>query len=324
VLALLIIIAAILTYYFWHRSQIYVSTDDAFVEGHIYTISARISGAISGVYVVDNQWVEQNELLVKLDPATYEVAVRNDEAALDLARNQVAQMQADVQVAEAQLRNAEANLQLADEELKRAQELVKSGIQSQQQLDRARATERVARGGVQAAYEQLRKAKAALGTIPESGVHPLIAQRRAELEQAKLDLIYTNIYAPVHGHVTQKSAEVGERIQSGQPLMSIVPLNDIWIVANYKETQLKRVRVGQPVEIRVDAYPEIKLEGAVQSIMAGSGAVFSLFPPENATGNYVKVVQRIPVKIVLDERSDSQVLRVGMSVVPTIDTTAAR
>jgi len=160
--------------------------------------------------------------------------------------------------------------------------------------------------------------------MPEGGVHPLILQRQAQLEQATLNLEYTDVHAPVKGYITRKSAEVGNKVQPAQPLMSLVPLEDVWIEANYKETQLKRVKVGQPVEIDVDTYPGTKFKGRVQSIMAGTGAVFSLFPPENATGNFVKVVQRIPVKIVLDPTTDpNHVLRVGMSVRPIIDTTVS-
>lgn len=323
VLFALVVTGAALVYYFWHHSQIYVSTDDAYVEGHIHTISPRIPGTIVGVNVVDNQLVDRDYLLVKLDPATYEVAVENAQAALDLARNEVSQMQADVQVAQAQVENAKANLDLAGVELARVEALVKNNVETKQQLDKAQAAYEVASATLQASQKQLQRAQAALGTVPDSGVHPLVAQRQAELDQAKLNLSYTDIRSPVEGYITQKSAETGDRVDTGQPLMSVVPLSDVWIVANYKETQLNRVRVGQPVAIEVDTYPGLELRGRVQSIMAGAGAVFSLFPPENATGNFVKVVQRIPVKIVLDERPNTpHVLRVGMSVQPTIDTTA--
>jgi len=146
-----------------------------------------------------------------------------------------------------------------------------------------------------------------------------IKQKEALLEAAQLNYGYTKIYAPADGYVTKKSVELGNQIQAGQPLMAVVDLTDIYVVANYKETQIERVKPGQKVKIKVDTYPGKVFDGKVESIMAGTGAVFSLFPPENATGNYVKVVQRIPVKIVLDKGADSEhVLRVGMSVVPTI------
>jgi len=147
----------------------------------------------------------------------------------------------------------------------------------------------------------------------------LVKQGEAVLDSARLNFGYTKIYAPTDGYVTKKSVEVGNQIQPGQPLMAVVPLNDIYVTANYKETQLEKVRPGQKVDITVDTYPGKVFKGKVDSIMAGTGSVFSLFPPENATGNYVKVVQRIPVKIVFDQDTDPQhVLRMGMSVEPTV------
>lgn len=322
ILVLLVIIAAIVVYYFYHRSQIYISTDDAYVHGHIHTISTRIPGTIAAVYAVDNQLVNEGDILVKLDPATYEAAVKNAVAALDLAKNQVAQMQADVGLKAANVESSKANLHLAEVQLRRVQTLTRSKVDTQQQLDQAKAAYDVAAANLQSSKEDLKKSEAALGVIPKSGIHPLVAQALAQLEQAELNLEYTEVRSPAEGYVTEKSAETGNRMQPGQPLMSIVPLADLWILANYKETQLERVRVGQAVSIHVDTYPGIKLKGRVQSIMAGTGAVFSLFPPENATGNFVKIVQRIPVKIVLEkEPPQPHILRVGMSVQPTIDTT---
>jgi membrane fusion protein (multidrug efflux system) len=148
-----------------------------------------------------------------------------------------------------------------------------------------------------------------------------IKEKEAKKDAAQLNYSYTKIYAPVDGYVTKKSVEIGNQIQAGQPVMAVVPLNvgDIYITANYKETQLAKVKPGQKVEFKVDTYPGRKFTGKVDSIMSGTGAIFSLFPPENATGNYVKVVQRIPVKIVLDKDTDKDhILRIGMSVVPTI------
>ncbi|GAB4337111.1 MAG: HlyD family secretion protein [Candidatus Abyssubacteria bacterium] len=323
ILVVLVCMALVVTVYFWRRAQIYVSTDDAYVHGHIHVVSARVAGVVTEVLVDDNQQVEEGQLLVRLDPEPFEVSVRDAEAALELARNEVAQMRAAVEAAQARLALARATLHQAERDLTRAETLVRDGVASKEALDKALTNRDVAAAGVKAAQEELRRAQAALGTTGPDGVHPLIKKRQAELAQAKLNLSYTEIFSPARGHVTRKTVEVGNRIQPGQPLMSVVPLDDLWVVANYKETQLERVKVGQPVEIEVDTYPGLTLTGRVESIMAGTGAVFSLFPPENATGNFVKVVQRIPVKIVLDESSNPHVLRVGMSVVPTIDTTVS-
>ncbi|UCD56661.1 MAG: HlyD family secretion protein [Candidatus Hydrogenedentota bacterium] len=320
----LIFVAIALTYYFWRRAQIYITTDDAYVHGHIHMVSSRVAGTVIDLFVDDNQLIEKGQLLVRLDPEPFELLVRDAQAALELAKNEVAQLKASVQAAEARLSLAKATLEQAELDLDRITNLVKDGVVPKETLDKTLTGREAAAAGVRAAAEELRRARAALGSTSAEKAHPLILKRQAELEQAELNLGYTEIHSPAKGNVTRKSVEVGNRLQPGQPLMSIVPLDDVWIVANYKETQLKRVRVGQPVEIRVDTYPGLRLNGRVESIMAGTGAVFSLFPPENATGNFVKVVQRIPVKIVLGENPNPKhvLLRVGMSVVPTIDTTA--
>ncbi len=321
ILLLLVCAAVVVTLHYWRLAQIYVSTDDAYVQGRIHLISARIAATVTDILVDDNQQVEEGQLLVRLDAEPFKVSVRDAEAALEMAKNDVAQMKAAVEAAQARLGLAKATLQQAERDLARAETLVKDGVASKEALDKAVTNRDVAAASVRAAQEELHRARAALGTTQPGGEHPLVQKRQAELEQARLNLSYTEILSPAKGHVTRKTVEVGNRIQPGQPLMSVVPLDDLWIVANYKETQLERVRVGQPVEIKVDTYPGLKLKGRVESIMAGTGAVFSLFPPENATGNFVKVVQRIPVKIALDELPNPHVLRVGMSVIPTIDTT---
>jgi membrane fusion protein (multidrug efflux system) len=311
VLLSLVVAGIAVAYYFWRHAQIYVATDDAYVQGRMHIISTRVYGTVVAVAVDDNQPVEKGQLLVRLDAAPFEVSVRDAEAALEQAKNEVAQLRAAVKAAEAHVSLAKATLEQAELDLSRTTDLVKSGVVSKEALDKTLTTRDIASAGLRAATEELQRAQAALGSASEGESHPLIMKRQAELEQAELNLSYTEIYSPTGGNVTRKSVEVGNRVQPGQPLMTVVPLDDIWIVANYKETQMKRVMVGQPVQIEVDTYPG-----------AGTGAVFSLFPPENATGNFVKVVQRIPVKIVLDERTNpTGVLRLGMSVVPTIDTT---
>jgi membrane fusion protein (multidrug efflux system) len=195
-------------------------------------------------------------------------------------------------------------------------------------MEKAKTAFDIALAQVKAAKEQLRQIEASLGTQKinikqaESAIEPqkaLIRQKEASLRMAELNRSYTKIYAPSDGYITRKSVEIGNHIQAGQPLMAVVLLDDIWVIANYKETQLKNVKLGQNVRIKVDTYPNRIFKGRVDSIMAGTGSVFSLFPPENATGSYVKVVQRIPVKIVFEEGIDPEhILRIGMSVVPTI------
>jgi membrane fusion protein (multidrug efflux system) len=198
-----------------------------------------------------------------------------------------------VNEAQANLDIRKASFEQASRDNERADALYKQEVYSKERYENALTTYNLAKAQVEAADAQLK-----------------IAQRNLE---------YTKIYAPTDGYVTKKSVEIGNQIQAGQPLMAVIALDDIWVVANYKETQLKKVRPGQPVAIKIDTYPGKVFTGKVDSVMAGTGAVFSLFPPENALGNYVKVVQRIPVKIVFDKATDDRhVLRIGMSCVPTI------
>jgi membrane fusion protein (multidrug efflux system) len=250
----------------------HISTDDAFIEGNIYTISARVNGTVKSVLIRDNQPVKKGDLLVELDPADYRSRAGAAQANVELQR---------------------ANLRFAERERKRAEALYDKEVSSADRYDKAVSAHEIAAAQVRLAEEQLK--------------------------QAELNLGYTTITAPGDGYVTRKSVQVGNQVQTGQPLMAVVALEDLWIVANYKETQMSQIRPGQEVRIKVDSYPGRMFQGTVDSIMAGTGVSFSLFPAENATGNYVKVVQRIPVKIRFAEGTDKdQVLRVGMSVVPTV------
>jgi membrane fusion protein (multidrug efflux system) len=249
-------------------------------------------------------------------------------AKIEAAKKQVAEMNAMVQTAKANLELQEANLAQAEMDIRRAETLYKKDALSRERYEKTTTGYKVALAQVKASAEQVKQAETALETqkavvrqaeASRASQVSVIKQKEAVLETAQLNYGYTKISAPIDGYVTKKAVELGNQIKEGQPLMAVVPLDDIYITANYKETQLEKVRPGHKVEIKVDTYPGKTLKGKVESIMAGTGAVFSLFPPENATGNYVKVVQRIPVKIILDKGTDpDSVLRIGMSVEPTI------
>ncbi|MGE5323293.1 MAG: HlyD family secretion protein [Actinomycetota bacterium] len=348
--------------YVWHYYSIRESTDDAQINGHIYPISARVSGTTVRVLHDDNDFVKKGDLLVELDPKDYQVAV--DRAKADLATaeaNAVAahvgvplttttstgQLQAadaalraaekEVQAAQARVQEAQANYTKVSADLNRMKTLVAKDEVSQQQYDAAvaaaaaaKATLDAANAGVASAESRAVQAQAqadAAHTVPEqikairakAGAASAEVQRaQAALEQAELNLQYTRIVAPVTGVLSKRNVEVGQVVQAGQPLFSIVDLDDIWVTANFKETQLKDMRPGQPAEIHVDAYDH-DYKGTVESIAGASGAMFSLLPPENATGNYVKVVQRIPVRIDFAKGEDANhLLRPGMSVEPTV------
>jgi membrane fusion protein (multidrug efflux system) len=271
-------------------------TDNAQVEGHVSPVLPRVSGFVTEVDVVDNQTVAAGEVLVRIDDrdlrskaALAEAAVANARATLEVSR-------ANVAVARAARTKA-----LAD--LERYTPLRGKGEISQLQFDAAKAAADATQAQPDAAQKQVGAAEASVG------------QKAADLDFARLQLTYTTVVAPAAGVVSRKSVEPGQLVQAGQPLLSVVQGSDTWVVANFKETQLRKMKVGQSVEIDVDAYPGHKFHGRVESISAATGARFALLPPDNATGNFTKVVQRVPVKITLtDPPDEARPLRVGMSV----------
>jgi membrane fusion protein (multidrug efflux system) len=299
---------------------------------------------VKAVYAEDNQFVKKDDVLLEIDDRDYDVRVREAESArnaehakfeeistkVDVTKRQFLELQFSVKSARANLKLQEANLKQADLDFKRAQALRAKEVVPEERLERAKTNFDVSMAQVEASREQLKQIEATLETqkaliqqteSAHKSQNSVVKQREETRKAEDLKKSYTKIYAPSNGYITRKSVENGNQIQSGQPLMAVVPLDDIWVIANYKETQIKNVKPGQKVKIRVDTYPDRDFEGTVQSIMAGTGSVFSLFPPENATGNYVKVVQRVPIKIVLKEGTDpNHILRVGMSVEPTIIT----
>ena len=337
-----ILIGAVVLFFYLRYKATHITTDDAFIDGHIHTIAARIKGSVNSISVRDNQRVKKGDLLIEIDPADYDVKVSEAssgvhaeqskleevEARIQAAKMQMAELKAAIETAKANRELQAANVQQAEKDAKRAENLYKLETISKDRYEKTLTAYTVALAQVKAAQEQLKQAEKALDTQTSvvkqaealrASQLSLIREKEAKLDAAQLSYGYTKIYAPSDGYITKKSVEVGNQIEVGQPLMAVVALDDIWVTANYKETQLQNVRPGQKVKFKVDTYPGKKFTGKVESIMSGTGAVFSLFPPENATGNYVKVVQRIPVKIVPDKGTDTEhVLRIGMSVVPTI------
>jgi membrane fusion protein (multidrug efflux system) len=309
-----VVLAVILSLFFFWQSLSRITTDDAYIAGRIHSIASKVPGTALKVLVNDNQPVKKGDLLMEIDPADYQAKTAEDQAALEAENARLLDAQAGISTAMAGLEVQEIALRQAELDKNRAEALFKSGVFPQEKLEKSTTAYNLAVAQVKSSKEQLEKAKAFKG-LEES----LIKQREAVLKQAQLNVSYTKIFAPTDGYVTGKSVEQGNQVQAGQPLMAVVALNDIWVVANYKETELKTVHPGQQVRIRVDSYPGTLFTGKVESIMAGTGAAFSLFPTENALGNYVKVVQRIPVKITLDQGTDQRhILRVGMSCIPTI------
>jgi membrane fusion protein (multidrug efflux system) len=271
--------------------------------------------------VNDNRFVRQGDLLVEIDPRDYQVQMAKAAAGVGVAENETGGEYLKVEAARAALQSNRARHDQALLDQVRGEKLFGREVIPKEQLERLNTARRVTDSQLKEAEENLKRTLAEAGLGRESGGRAKVLERKALLSEAELQLSYTKIYAARDGYITRKSLEPGANIQAGQPLMALVPLQDAWITANYKERQITYIRPGQKVEFSVDAYPGRTFAGQVDSIMAGTGAAFSLLPPENATGNYVKVVQRIPVKIAIDSSSDPQhLLRVGMSVVPTVVT----
>jgi membrane fusion protein (multidrug efflux system) len=314
IVGVIVLIGLIAGYFYSGYRKTRVSTDDAFIEGNIHTIAAKINGTVKEIYVNDNQPVKKGDLLLEIDPADYSTKLREASSTVGAEKAKLTEAETKIATARANLELQRANLKLAELEKTRSENLYQKEVLPRDRYDRAMTAYEVAAAQVKAAEEQLRQAES-----QKLSQAATIRQKEAAAALADLNFQYTKIYAPVDGYVTKKSVQIGNQIQPGQPLMAVVALGDIWVTANFKETQMENIRPGQAVTFTVDSYPGKIFSGRVDSIMAGTGVTFSLFPPENATGNYVKVVQRIPVKIVPDKGTDKDhVLRIGMSVEPTV------
>ena len=338
---LVLVFAAIWLFYSWYM-RTYISTDDAYITGRIHMVAPKIAGTVASVYVNDNQYVKAGELLLEIKPEDYEVRAVQASTALDAEKSKQSETEHQIELTEKQCEVAKfevaaasankeiekVNMKKAELDFKRAEKLLKMQAVSQEYYDQAKTIYDTSVARLKTAEEELNQAlantemqKASVKQVKStlSVKSSMVKQKEAMLQEAKLNMSYTKIYSPVEGYVTRKSVEVGDQLRPGQPVMTVVPLHDVWIIANYKETQLTRVKAGQKVRIKVDTYPGKVYKGRVDSIMASTGSILSMFPPENATGSFVKVVQRIPVKIVLSDTPDQKYpLRAGMSVVPTI------
>lgn len=342
-LFLLVLAATVIAgFVYWRYRQTHVSTDDAYIDGRIHLISARVQGTVSEVRVRDNQPVRTGDPLLLIDPEPF--AVRESAAtsavsggAADLvaahrdveaAKAQLLQLSAGIKAARAKTVFSAARLAQAARDAARMRQLFEKQVVSREAFEKAQTDAETAKAQDDLAKEELLLAEAAIPTQKaqiaqrEARVaqqQAQVRQRESALAEAKLYHRYAAVLSPADGYVTRKSVEAGQVVSPGQSLLAVAALDNVWVMANFKETDIERIRPGQEVEIRVDTYKGRKFRGTVDSIMAGTGSAFALFPPENASGNYVKVVQRVPVKIVLSRGEDpGHVLRIGMSVVPTV------
>ena len=330
VLGLLALAAIAYAVYFVFIGRFYVSTDNAYVRANSTTLGARVSGHVAAILPADNSIVRSGEVIFRIDDGDYRIAVdaarsriATQQATIDRIGRQVTALESAAEQAKAQLASSEAALKRAELDFDRQQALSTKGFAS-------RATFEVSEAGrdqgiaavrsAQAAYEAARD-NVEVTKAQQAEARAQLAELQTQLAKAERDLAFTSVRAPVDGTFSNRLVNTGDFIQAGQRLANVVPLNDVFIDANFKETQLKRIRPGQPVQISVDAYGHRKFAGVVDSISPAAGSVFTLLPPDNATGNFTKIVQRLPIRIrVPKDVAKQNLLRAGMSVYATVDT----
>lgn len=306
--------------YLWLTSGRYVSTDNAYVQQDRVTVAPEVTGKVIEVSVRENQHVEAGQILFRLDPEPFRIAKAQAEAALASARLEVAQLRETYAEKSSDIGAAQAALALAESNFARQEQLLKAGFTTRANFDQARAALDSARQQLAGARAASANARAALGPGSSIEAHPLVRAAVAQLNKANLDLKRTVIRAPFAGTVSQtEKLQVGAMAMQGMSGVSVVRSDGAWIEANFKETDLENMRVGQPAEIKLDAYPHHPLKAKVASIGAGTGSEFSVLPAQNATGNWVKVTQRVPVRLAIVERPDFPLIA-GLSAEVAVDT----
>jgi membrane fusion protein, multidrug efflux system len=312
----------ILGLWYWAHSERYQSTDNAYVVADQVSIAPQISGSVTAVPVSQNTKVAPGQVLLQIDPAPYQLALDQANANLRNVADQIRAQQQSLRAAQAELKGAEANVAYLKRDVQRKENLVKQDVVAAAKLDDLKTNYVVAEQRTFALQAQIAQIEANLGGNPNRPITEQAAYKQAVAarDQAALNLSYTTVKAPAAGVVTEVDIKPGDVVQAGRPVFALVMSGKRWIDANFKETQLTRIHVGEKAEISVDTYSGHTWQGTVESIAPGTGSVFSVLPAQNATGNWVKVVQRIPVRITIDTTDDGPDLRAGMSAEVTIDT----
>jgi membrane fusion protein (multidrug efflux system) len=302
----------------------HIDTDDAQIDADISPVVARVGGYVDSINFEENAHVNKGQILVKIDPRDYKIKLEQAQSAqvgasagVNVGQSEIFTTSSNSAVAKANVVSAQARLDKVRKDYNRYANLVKDGSITQQQFDQAKSDLEVAQANLVAARDQYKAAMQQINTTRSQlqVTHTGVSQRQVDVDYAKLQLSYTDVKAPASGIASKKNVQLGQLVQAGQTLFNIVNDNSLYITANFKETQLENIRNGQKVELEVDAYPDMKLEGTVYNFSPATGAKFSLLPPDNATGNFVKVVQRVPVKIKINgSKEDMAKLRAGMSV----------
>lgn len=326
---LMLVLPLALLYYganLWAESLRYVSTENAYVKANLVAVSADVSGRVIEINVKNNQIVRKGEVLFRLDPRDYELEVKSALAALDQVKQDLGAMRVQYSAGQKQVEEMQERMAYLRREHERAQQLAKRGVGTTQRLDEAQTDLQMARREIVTQVEKNRMILAELGGSLRSPVenHPKYLKALAELDRAELNLQRTTVLAPAEGIVSNVTLRLGEFVDDGDPVFSLVESEETWIEANLKETQLTHVVVGQTATVVADAYPDVTYKARIESISPATGAEFALLPPQNASGNWVKVVQRVPVRMVLEEGQDLPALRAGMTITVTIDTERER
>ena len=320
--------------YYWLVLSHYESTDNAYVQGNVVQLTPQIAGTVVAIYADDTDFVKAGQPIVKLDPADAQVALEQAEAQLAQAVREVrttyinnGTLRAQIAAREADVARARSDVQRAQDDVNRRAPLVRTGAVGQEEFNHANAQLAAAKSALaaaesaaQAAREQLVSNQSLTENVPVEQ-HPNVLRAAARVREAYLALNRTELVAPVDGYVARRSVQLGQRVQAGAPLLSVVALNDVWVDANFKEGQLRNLRIGQPTELEADVYgTKVTYHGTVEGLGAGTGAAFALLPAQNATGNWIKIVQRVPVRIALDPKEVREhPLRVGLSMDAKVD-----
>ncbi|SEI39772.1 EmrA/EmrK family multidrug efflux transporter periplasmic adaptor subunit [Paraburkholderia diazotrophica] len=316
-LLVIVILIAAIAYglYYFLVARFHEDTDDAYVNGNVVQITPQVTGTVIAVNADDTQTVKSGDPLVVLDPADSRIALQSAEANLGQVVRQVRGLYADDSQYQAQVAVRQADLSRAQDDLKRRLTVAQTGAVSQEEISHARDAVKSAQAALDASQQQLASNRALTANTTIAS-HPNVQAAAAKVRDAYLNNARNTLPAPVTGYVAKRSVQVGQRVSPGNPLMAIVPLNAVWVDANFKEVQLKHMRIGQPVELTADVYgSSVKYHGKVVGFSAGTGSAFSLLPAQNATGNWIKVVQRLPVRIAIDPQElEKHPLRIGLSM----------
>jgi membrane fusion protein, multidrug efflux system len=316
-----LIVAAVVGAYWYVAGDRYVTTDNAYLKFDKVTLSSEVTGTITEILVAENQTVKRDDLLLTIDDATYKVAQEKAAARLQQAESEIRSLQASYRTKEAQLALAGSNLDFAEQEYKRELNLSQKKLTSQALIDDRKHTLDIANENRIIIEKELAQLLANLNGRANAPLshYSEVMEAQADLDLANINLLHTQVLAPFDGFVSHLP-KLGQHLDPGSPIMSLVSDRNVWVEANFKETDLANLQVGQAVDVSIDAYPDRFWHGRVESLSAATGAEYSLLPPQNATGNWVKVVQRIPIRIKLQTNTDDPVLRAGMSAYIEIDT----